>query len=336
MWSIKNRTPYGAERNWVRDKQGRHHWVLAVKATFDVAPSGTLSLSDVQPPPALAPEYFGAPGNSSLRCDSDLLYIKTCTDVIVHAYAYAPRGQPCREVQLGLRAGGLQKHLVAYGERRFYRGLLGLKLSSPTPFERKAVRYELSYGGQDFRDSDPRNHGYFAANPIGRGFAMDSRHLIDQPGPEIEQPGVDPARAGAIGFGPIDVSWSPRRERAGTFDDLWARDKKPLLPDDFDEKFGSCAPEDQRADLPFRGGEPVELEGMSPSGRLHCTLPRIYLTYATRFGRRVEQHRGRLVTVILMPEQSQLALVWQSTLYVSPKDGDYLDETVVGEKSYLT
>jgi len=40
------------------------------------------------------PEYFGAPGNSSVRYDSDLVLTKTTTDIIVIGHSYAPDGRP--------------------------------------------------------------------------------------------------------------------------------------------------------------------------------------------------------------------------------------------------
>ena len=53
---VENRTCYAADRNWVRDKHGAHHFVVAVKASFDVGERGLLSLADEQESPALAPE----------------------------------------------------------------------------------------------------------------------------------------------------------------------------------------------------------------------------------------------------------------------------------------
>ena len=85
MWALDNRTAYAAERNWIRDKNGVHHWLVAVKATFDVALDGRLKLADEQPPPLLEPEYRGEPGSSSLRLDSDLLAVKPGTTVAVFA-----------------------------------------------------------------------------------------------------------------------------------------------------------------------------------------------------------------------------------------------------------
>ena len=48
MWALKNDTPYAAERTWVRDKQGMHHWIVAVKATFTIHDDGALTLADEQ------------------------------------------------------------------------------------------------------------------------------------------------------------------------------------------------------------------------------------------------------------------------------------------------
>jgi hypothetical protein len=123
---------------------------------------------------------------------------------------------------------------------------------------------------------------------------------------------------------------------AGTFDDAWAKAKKPLLPDDYDPLFASCAPADQRTSTPLRGGDEVELLGMTPAGAWRFTLPKIYLAYATYFGERREEHRGYLATVLLCPERLQVELVWQTALFVGPRDIDYLDYTIVTEKRYIT
>jgi hypothetical protein len=50
MFMLDNKTPYAAGRNWTRDKRGMHVWIVAVKATFDVAPNGKLTLADEQAP----------------------------------------------------------------------------------------------------------------------------------------------------------------------------------------------------------------------------------------------------------------------------------------------
>jgi hypothetical protein len=335
MWALDNRTPYSAERNWIRDKDGRHHWLVAVKASFDVSADGRVSLADEQTPPALAPEYTGAPGQSSLRWDSDLLFAKKCSDVVVEGQAHASGG-PRDQVKVSLRVGPIRKQLAVFGTRVYYKGIGGLAVSSPATFVTRPIVYEWAFGGSDSSDLDPGKHRLDERNPIGRGFAVNEDSLIDQPAHAIEYPGANPRKVGPAGFGAIDPAWSPRRQRAGTYDADWARAKKPLLPDDYDDLFGSSAPDDQRSAAFLRGGEAVELESMTPEGVLRFALPRIYLTYTTYFGSRSEEHRGQLVTVLLFPELMKLSLVWQSTLFVGPRDGDYLDRTQIGEKRYLT
>ncbi|WP_342377715.1 DUF2169 domain-containing protein [Myxococcus stipitatus] len=146
MWGLKNRTAYAAERNWTRDKDGVHWWLVAVKATFNIAPTGRLALADEQPPPVLAPEYFGEPGQSSLRYDSDLLAAKPGTDVLIAAHAHAPRGRPVPTVPVSLRIERLHKELIVYGKRIYGQGMLGASATRPQPFTTCPIRYEFAFG----------------------------------------------------------------------------------------------------------------------------------------------------------------------------------------------
>jgi hypothetical protein len=171
MWALKNRTAYAAERNWTRDKGGVHWWLVAVKATFDITPGGRLVLADEQPPPVLMPEYFGEPGLSSLRFDSDLLAAKPSTDVLIVSHAHAPQGKPAPTVPVALRIGPFQKILLVHGDRTYSRGLTGVATTRPQLFTRRPIRYEFAFGGCDLSDPDPKRHCIDERNPIGRGFA---------------------------------------------------------------------------------------------------------------------------------------------------------------------
>lgn len=333
MWALSNRTPYAADRNWTRDKAGMHWWIVAVRATFDLASDGRLTLADEQLPPILAPEYFGEPGKSSLRYDSDLLAAKPATDLLLVASAHAPGGQPAPTVPVRLRVGQLQKQLLVHGDR-VYRS--GLRTSAPRPFITRPIRYELAFGGTDLSDPDPRNHRFDARNPIGRGLALRPGQLEDQPAHAIEHASGDAASSGPAGFGPIDPAWLPRRALAGTYDERWERTKKPLLPDDFDPAYALSSPTDQRLPQPLGGGEPVELLNMTPEGKLVFVIPRVSLEFTSVFGRRREPHPSQLATVLVEPEDQRLSLVWQSTLRVPAPEADYLDSTEIVEKRRAT
>lgn len=332
MWSLKNRTPYAADRNWTRDKDGVHWWLVAVKATFTIAPGGRLVLADEQPSPVLMPEYFGEPGLSSLRFDSDLLVARPSTDVLVVAHAHAPRGKPAPTVPVALRIGQFQKILLVHGDRTYSRGLTGVTTTRPQLFTKRPIRYEFAFGGCDLSDPDPKKHCIDERNPIGCGFARRAAHIVGKPAHTIEHPSGEPADNGPAGFGPIDSSWLPRRKLAGTYDARWEQSKKPLLPDDFDPAFALSAPTDQRLQRPLVGGERVELVNMTPEGVLRFDLPRISLGFTTRISTRRERHNSRVTLVLVDTEERRLSVVWQSTLRVPAPDADYLDETEIVEE----
>ena len=335
MWVLSNDTPYAAERNWTRDKQGVHQWLVAVRATYAIGAGGKLKLLDEQPPPALAPEYRGEPGKSSLAFDSDLLAYKPTTDVVLDASAHAPRGKPATTVPVSLRVGELEKVLVVHGPRVYYKGAGGLTTTAPRAFETQRITYEAAFGGYDTTPPDPRKHRLDARNPVGRGIAAAPDHLEHQPAHTIEYPSGNASKLGPAGFGPIDRAWSPRLELAGTYDAAWEKSKKPLLPDDYDERFALCAPVDQRSPKHLRGGETITLVNMTPDGALRFDLPKLFFTFATRFGRRIEEHSSHLTTVFVETDKLRVSVVWQTALTVPGRQVEQLDETAISQKEYL-
>ena len=334
MWALNNRTVYAAERNWVRDKHGVHHWMVAVKATFTIGEDGALTLADEQLPPVVAPEHFGEPGVSSLKYDSDLGPTKPTTDVTVLGSAYAPKGKVATSVPVRLRIGQLEKVLIVYGDRLYETSPLGVVLSPPARFAKKALRYEDAWGGSDTSHPDETKHGRNARNPIGKGFRLhQDLHRAAAHTIEYAQ-GV--THTGPAGFGPIDRPWQPRLSHAGTYDGHWVEKKMPLLPDDYDPRFELCAPADQRLKDYVYGGEQVELTNLTEQGSLRLTLPKVYLTFSTKIRKQKEEHRSRLASVILEPDDKRLSMVWQTSLKVAARHVEHLDDTTISEKPYLT
>lgn len=312
-----------------------HWYLIAVRGTFTIGLHGRPALDDVQPPPILAPEYAGIPGESSLRYDSDLLERKPGTDVVVQGCAYAPGGRAAPTVPVTLRIGAYEKQLLVHGSRVYRWGLMGLTISSPQPFVKQPMEYELAFGGSDTSDPDPRRHQVDERNPIGRGFPKSAARWMDQLAHCIEYPSGAPSARGPAGFGPIDRAWLPRRSLAGTFDAKWVESKRPLLPDDYDPRFGMCAPADQQFSTPLVGGEQVGLTNMTPDATLEFELPKVSLRFSTTIRGRPHEHPAQLSTVVIEPCQRRVSVTWQSALRVEAPDVDFVSTTDITEHGGL-
>jgi hypothetical protein len=185
MWMLDNRTPYEAKRTWVRDKDGIHHWIVVVKATYDIAEDGTLSLSEEPVEPLLAPEYNGADGESSLRYEADLVGMKPATDVYLNAIAFAPKGEPTTKIKVSFQIDRLRKELFVFGNRIWQRSLIGgATMSSPAPFASMPITYERAFGGFDQEDPNPKKHRVDFRNPVGSGFANNNSRFAGMPAPQ--------------------------------------------------------------------------------------------------------------------------------------------------------
>jgi hypothetical protein len=230
-----------------------------------------------------------------------------------------------------MRIGSIEKTLLVHGTRVYYKGAFGLTTSKPLPFTSRPIVYEWAFGGADVSHSDPQRHRIDARNPVGKGFARSSSSLDEQAAHTIEYPGANPEKAGPAGFGPIASFWSPRLALAGTYDATWEKTKKPLLPDDCDERFGLSSPEDQRQAKPLRGGEIVAMANMTPQGGSRFELPKISPMFQTHIGWRQEDHQPILATVHIALEEMKLSMVWQSSLRVKSRDVDHLDKTIITE-----
>jgi len=315
MWDVDNQTPFAVERGWVRDRNGAEVWLVAVKCTFDIEADGSMRVSAEQPPVLRTPEYNGDPGTSSIKYEADLILTKRTTDVIAVGHAYAPQGRPVTEMEVGLRVGPLVKKLKVSGDRAWR--MAGK--ASPAAFVKMPLVYERAFGGVDQKSAHPERDWEWR-NPVGTGFATTRDNLTGQPVPNVEYPNETMRawddRPRPAGFGAISGHWQPRVALAGTYDDRWLKERQPLLPEDFDERFFQCAPEDQQTPAFLRGGEPVVLRGLTPGGDVSCVLPKLFLNFETRFyDRTVEFHKERrLHTVIIEGDYPRVSLVWHSAL----------------------
>jgi hypothetical protein len=335
MWMISNGTPFAAERTVVCDRNGSDVWVVAVKGTFVIQSNGGVKIAESQEEVKQAPKHRGDASSSSLIYESDLDFMKPTTDIILHGHAYAPQGKSATVVDVAVNVANIKKTLRVFGDRTWEKGLFGIKMTQPRPFEKVPLIYERAFGGTDENASRPK---WEPKNPIGTGFAIQAEHIVGKAVPNVEYPGELISfwkdRPRPAGFGPIARHWVPRVGWAGTYDEKWEKERFPLLPADFNERFFQYAPEDQQSQNYLRGGELVELYNLSSIGLLRFNLPRIALGFRTRIAGKNVDHRSNLHSVIFEPDASRFMMVWVSAL---PCQGSKysLERTVVFQKKIL-
>lgn len=336
MWQLDNRTPFAAERTWVRDRDGAEIWLVAVRCTFDIKSDGTTEPAGEQPPVVMAPTYIdpAKPAQSSLKYETDLVRTKCTTDVLVSGHAYAPGGKPVEEMDVSLHVGSIQKRLHITGDRVWQ----GRSPSRPKPFVTMPLVYERAYGGMDPGSKDGPNPQWDERNPVGTGYALSRDRIEGLRLPNIEYPEQLVRkwdhRPPPAGFGPICGHWKSRVSLAGTYDDRWQQERFPLLPLDFDDRYFQSAPVDQQPTEFFSGRETVTIQNLTPNGRLQFQLPQVRLGFETFFntGERQVHERPKLHSVIIDADLLRMSVVWHTALPCHPKVYKLMKTRIVQKK----
>lgn len=255
---------------------------------------------------------------SSVRFPSDLAYEKRATDVMVVGEAVARDEAPSRSLDVVVSVGELSHVVTVTGTRVWYEGAVGLALTPPEPFTRVPLRWELAWGG-----SDPISGRVDPRNPYGRGVAADSRALVHQPGPQIEDPRSPIHSASAhnlpAGVAPVSPASSWRLAFAGTMDGRWQRERMPLRPLDFDPRFFQQSAPGLTNEGHLHGGERVRLGNLSVTGPIEFDLPRASFAVFSRTDNTRAEHRAALDTVLLRPTEGLCELTWRARVAVPPR-----------------
>lgn len=317
MLQIRNESPFAAWIFVFPDEKGIDTLYVVVKASFEITPSG-LRVSEKQTPVAVADDYWGEPGQSSLRYPSEAHIDKPATDVILVGDAFAPGGRPATQCGVTVRVGPLRKTLLVFGDRVWRSGLGGQRATAPEPFTRMPLTYERAYGGVHERRNEPAL--FEPRNPVGRGFRgargagdIEGTALpnIEDPSNPIDSPGKE---AIPFGVGAVAPSWEPRKSFAGTYDEAWQKTRAPYLPADFDPRFLQFGSSGLSAQGHLRGGEPVEIGNCSPEGMLRFILPTSTLQLDVGIARAVERPPLALETVLLEPNDHRLSVSYRASL----------------------
>lgn len=121
------------------------------------------------------------------------------------------------------------------------------------------------------------------------------------------------------GFGPIGRAWTPRIQRAGSYDDRWLEERWPNLPKDFDMGYWNAAPQDQQIAFP-RPDCYVELgnlidPALCPSGHAFIALPghRVSVVFHLASGLMMGGVCA-IDTLHVDTDAMEMALVWRASV----------------------
>ncbi|MFO0592348.1 MAG: DUF2169 domain-containing protein [Polyangiaceae bacterium] len=246
----------------------------------------------------------------------------------------------------------LDKTLAVHGPRWFIKDPSGWTATDAEAARAVPMRWEHAFGGRcrvESRDlGAPVLHEVCFLNPLGAGW-LEERYLDalrdngdpvpDRiPAPQIEYP-EDPVRAPRItrhpggdidahamaevaddyghrpaGLGPLGRAWTPRLQRAGTYDVAWQEERWPKSPLDFDPLYWNAAPDDQQIDYPPPDAR-IELFQLTPEGYLSVELPghRALVLWRCEDGQLLPAKMD-IDTLLIDAEAMTLDVVWRAVL----------------------
>ena len=276
---LTNLSPFAAVVFRQLNADGTLDGVVAVRGGFVVRPDAPMALGDARAALQWSDEYEGDPQTSSLIRPTDLAPFKPGTDVSVLGDSLAPGGAPARQWIAGIRiADRLDRQVRVTGPRQWRptpsvarvfagRTAPGWALSEPEPATRVPLCWQLAGGGTllGLDQSDPASE--HPDNPLGAGLLDRNRSKpVAYRAPQIESvdhpAGSSLEQAHPVGFGLIPPWWRLRRRHAGTYDPAWQRDRHPLLPLDFDDRFWQAAHPDMVVSPWLEGDEAFALTNL--------------------------------------------------------------------------
>jgi len=135
----------------------------------------------------------------------------------------------------------------------------------------------------------------------------------------------------SVAFSAVARHWEPRSSYVGTYDEHWQKEICPFLPEDFDEQYHQCAPEDQQMPYP-KGGEEVVLSNLM-AGRedVRFKLPRLdtlqirilYKDYRTANPEAVVD------TLYFEPEHQRFSAIWRASVPIQRRIQEF-DTIAIG------
>jgi len=319
MFQVAHNSPFSPAIFVFPNENGVDTLFVVIKATYTF--NGSVELADEQIPPQKEDEFWGEPGQSSIKYMSEMHLQKPATDIILIGHAYAPKGVETRQMDCGIKVGNYTKKIRVFGDRIWN----GTQKSKPEPFDKIALTYENAFGGayltkeKDKSGNEIEKMVIHDSNPVGRGFFDPERKIFDgEKLPNLEDPAnpiVKPDdRPHPVGFGFIAPTWKPRIDYVGTYDENWQKSRAPYLPENFSSQFFNAASTNLVCNEYLKGGEVVVLVGVCFAGSAKFKLPETVPKCSVAISERIEQLEVNLETLMFEPDQQRFSMTWRAAL----------------------
>ncbi|HVO74259.1 MAG TPA: DUF2169 domain-containing protein [Ignavibacteriaceae bacterium] len=306
-----------------------------IKGTFDLKPDQAAAISEKQLFPT-GDEFYSEDKDmiGGPRYSSDFAYFKPKADLMLVGRFYAPGGKQIHSGIAKFQAGLKTKTINIFGNRFWMQGISGSVSTTPQPFSQLELRYENSFGGENYEN-----------NPVGKGInkienergervyplpnILKSGETISSPGTKLE-----PA-----GFGPINQTWKQRFSKLGSYKGNYLEERWPWFPKDFDWSFFNSAPSDMQSNGYLKGDEEVYLENLHPvHPRYHSRLPGLrvrcfIIETDEKKGDLFKEINLNLDTLWVDMDQEKLVLVWRGVSDIKTEEYEEIKYAFVASES---
>jgi len=247
---------------------------------------------------------------------------KPHSEFLVAGKFFAPRGEAVRTSFVRVRVGALEKTLFVAGDRYW----VGRSASEPLPMTELPIDWQHTSGGAD----DDRN-------PLGMGTVeVERAGTMVLPLPNVEafdsrrtSPSESPSPASLL---PMDLSFGPRRRRAGSFAADSSEGDASAIPRDCEPEFFNVGLPNQQAPGFWRGDETLLVENMHPEQpRIESRLPGLKTrAFVARSGviESLEEVALQFDTVWLFPSAGIGAVVAHGSVPIDSRDGSEVSHFV--------
>ncbi|WP_330961105.1 DUF2169 family type VI secretion system accessory protein [Photobacterium sp. 53610] len=325
LWDVESSLPYATKGQFVRDHDGQSVWVVCMKTGWQLV-GGQWQPLKSQPDIYSTPVFAGEPGFSALLADQDFVVTKANTDVLVSGHARSYGKTPVTKMNCRLLIEGhIDKTLLVLGTRQWITQAGQVGVTVPAAFIEQPVSSAQTIGGEDER------------NRVGCGVAQKTQNLLTQPVPSVFYPGQDwqleASKIKPASFGPIAVFDMPRSRLAGTFDEAWEEERRPLYPVDFNPAFYQSAPADQQTKGLLEGGERLIVSGFSHEETLYFTVPRRSFEAQAAFGENKEKQAMALHTLSVDADALIVTATWSAAFPCQGREAQLINTVISEEKA---